>query len=68
MYCSEEILLSQVLGRSISDLENLSDAREFQENEVINAQKRLRSIRAKLAILEGKMALALMSASFLICL
>ncbi|XP_009610612.1 protein PTST homolog 2, chloroplastic [Nicotiana tomentosiformis] len=59
---SQEFSSKEVLGRSISDLENLSDAREFQENEVINAQKRLRSIRAKLAILEGKMALALIDA------
>lgn len=61
-----EILFSQVLGRSPSDLQKLSDAREFQENDVINAQKRLRSIRAKLAILEGKVALTLTSVSFLI--
>ncbi|KAK4358148.1 hypothetical protein RND71_023758 [Anisodus tanguticus] len=59
---SQEFSSKEVLGRSPSDLQKLSDAREFQENDVINAQKRLRSIHAKLAILEGKMALALTDA------
>lgn len=40
-------------------MQELSDAWEFQENEVINARDKLRSIRAKLAILDGKMALAI---------
>ncbi|XP_021685445.2 protein PTST homolog 2, chloroplastic isoform X2 [Hevea brasiliensis] len=44
------------------DLLKLSDAWEFQENEVINAQAKLRSIRAKLAVLDGKMALAIIDA------
>ncbi|KAM3203116.1 protein PTST 2, chloroplastic isoform X1 [Capsicum annuum] len=56
---SQEFSSKEVLGRSPSDLQKLSDAREFQENDIINVQRRLRSIRAKLAILEGKMALAL---------
>ncbi|KAK7307145.1 hypothetical protein VNO77_39956 [Canavalia gladiata] len=47
---------------SSNDLAKLSDAWEFQENEIMNAQDRLRSIRAKLAVLEGKMALAIMDA------
>ncbi|KAK4376743.1 hypothetical protein RND71_003039 [Anisodus tanguticus] len=59
---SQEFSSKEVLGRSPSDLQKLSDEREFQENDVINAQKRLRSIRAKFAILEGKMALALTDA------
>lgn len=59
---NQEFSSKEVLGRSPSDLQKLSDAREFQENDVINAKKRLRSIRAKLAILEGKMALALTDA------
>ncbi|KAL5100356.1 hypothetical protein RYX36_004683 [Vicia faba] len=47
--------------KSTSDnLEKLSDAWEFQETEIMNAQARLRSLRAKLAVLEGKMALAIM--------
>ncbi|XP_059316695.1 protein PTST homolog 2, chloroplastic [Lycium ferocissimum] len=59
---SPDFSSKEVLGGSPSDLQKLSDAREFQENDVINAQKRLRSIRAKLVILEGKMALALSDA------
>ncbi|KAJ8441300.1 hypothetical protein Cgig2_024812 [Carnegiea gigantea] len=44
------------------DLRKLSDASEFQENEIMSAQEKLRSIRAKLAVLEGKMALAITDA------
>ncbi|KAM6570946.1 hypothetical protein CsatA_015026 [Cannabis sativa] len=44
------------------DLRNLSDAWEFQENEIMNAKSSLRSTRAKLAVLEGKMALAIINA------
>lgn len=50
----------QVAGRSSSDLQKVSDASEFQENELMNSQERLRSIRAKLAVLEGKVTLAIM--------
>ncbi|XP_048235253.1 protein PTST homolog 2, chloroplastic isoform X2 [Ricinus communis] len=49
---------SQRVGSS-DDLAKLSDAWEFQETEIMKAQDRLRSIRAKLAVLEGKMALAI---------
>ncbi|XP_055810137.1 protein PTST homolog 2, chloroplastic isoform X2 [Solanum dulcamara] len=62
----QEFSSKEVLGRYPSDLQNLSDAREFQENDIINAQKRLRSIRAKLAILEGKVALTLTDAEKLL--
>ncbi|XP_030484018.2 protein PTST homolog 2, chloroplastic isoform X2 [Cannabis sativa] len=44
------------------DLRKLSDAWEFQENEIMNAKSLLRSTRAKLAVLEGKMALAIINA------
>ncbi|KAF8040547.1 hypothetical protein BT93_B2698 [Corymbia citriodora subsp. variegata] len=48
---------------SISDdLQKLSDAWEFQENEIMNAKDKLRSMRAKLAVLEGKMSLAIIDA------
>lgn len=48
-------------GRETSnDLHKISDAWEFQENEIMKAKDRLRSIRAKLAVLEGKMTLAIM--------
>jgi hypothetical protein len=43
-------------------LENLSDDWEYKENEIIHAQNKLRSTRAKLAVLEGKMAMAIMYA------
>ncbi|CAO2829154.1 unnamed protein product [Amaranthus hypochondriacus] len=44
------------------DLRQLSDVSEFQENEIMNAQDKLRSLRAKLAVIEGKMALAIVDA------
>ena len=53
-------ILQQVQKSSSDDLAKLSDAWEFQENEIMNAQGRLRSIRAKLSVLEGKMVLAIM--------
>ncbi|XP_027361317.1 protein PTST homolog 2, chloroplastic [Abrus precatorius] len=60
---SSDIVKMQTGQESSSDdLAKLSDAWEFQENEIMNAQDRLRSIRAKLAVLEGKMALAIMDA------
>ncbi|KAM7484322.1 hypothetical protein LguiA_000331 [Lonicera macranthoides] len=49
-------------GSSSSDVQKLSDALEFHENEFMDSQGRLRSIRAKLAVLEGKMALAIIEA------
>ncbi|CAL5428891.1 unnamed protein product [Camellia sinensis] len=58
---SEELVFKE--GHETSnDLWKLSDAWEFQENEIMSAQDRLRSIRAKLAVLEGKMALAIIDA------
>lgn len=51
---------NQVSRNSSNELETLSDALEFKENEVMNVQERLRSIRASLAVLEGRMALAIM--------
>ncbi|XP_019167205.1 PREDICTED: uncharacterized protein LOC109162951 isoform X2 [Ipomoea nil] len=56
---SEEYISREV---TTSGLEKLSDAWEFQENEFINAHERLRSIRAKLAVTEGKMTLATIDA------
>ncbi|KAL3751653.1 hypothetical protein ACJRO7_012477 [Eucalyptus globulus] len=44
------------------DLQKLSDAWEFQENEIMDAKDKLRSMRAKLAVLEGKMSLAIIDA------
>ncbi|KAJ4823259.1 hypothetical protein Tsubulata_042383 [Turnera subulata] len=48
--------------RSADDYFKLSDALEFQENEIMFAQDKLRSLRAKIAVLEGKMALAIIDA------
>ncbi|XP_073134103.1 protein PTST homolog 2, chloroplastic [Henckelia pumila] len=55
----EESITDEVDGFSVSDFQKLSDEREFQENEFMSAQERLRSIRARMAILEGKMAMAI---------
>ncbi|XP_011006587.1 PREDICTED: uncharacterized protein LOC105112553 isoform X2 [Populus euphratica] len=49
-------------GRASDDLLKLSDAWEFQENEIMNAQDKLRSTRAKIAVSEGKIALAIIDA------
>ncbi|KAL3501322.1 hypothetical protein ACH5RR_035771 [Cinchona calisaya] len=59
---SEVINTNEVLASSSSDLQILSDALEFQENGIMSSRERLRSIRAKLAVLEGKMTLAIMDA------
>ncbi|WOL15244.1 hypothetical protein Cni_G24025 [Canna indica] len=45
---------------SIEELHRLSDAWEFQETEIMKARDKLRSIRAKLAVLEGKLSLEIM--------
>ncbi|KAH1264476.1 Protein PTST 2, chloroplastic [Glycine max] len=57
---SDKITMQMVQKSSSDGLAKLSDAWEFQENEIMNAQGRLRSIRAKLSVLEGKMVLAIM--------
>ncbi|XVF82493.1 hypothetical protein PTKIN_Ptkin16aG0053300 [Pterospermum kingtungense] len=55
----DEILSLEGDGSSHENLHKLSDAWEFQENEIMNAQDKLRSIRARLVVFEGKMALAI---------
>ncbi|KAJ8445425.1 hypothetical protein Cgig2_031238 [Carnegiea gigantea] len=55
-------LSEKVNGHLSEDLRQLSDASEFQETEIMHAQSKLRSLRAKLAILDGKMALAIIDA------
>ncbi|XVF44149.1 hypothetical protein PTKIN_Ptkin02bG0097900 [Pterospermum kingtungense] len=54
----DEILSREGDGSSTDNLRKLSDAWEFEENEIMNAQDKLRSIRGRLVVLEGKMALA----------
>lgn len=49
---------------SVEKLNQLSDAWEFQETQIMKARDKLRSIRAKLAVVEGKMALELMYITF----
>ncbi|XP_039039999.1 protein PTST homolog 2, chloroplastic-like isoform X2 [Hibiscus syriacus] len=61
--CNADEVLSRVGdGSSTDDFHKLSDAWEFQENEILNAQDNLRSLRARLAVLEGKMALSIIDA------
>ncbi|PWA50560.1 cyclomaltodextrinase [Artemisia annua] len=50
--------LNQVHDSSASELQQLSDVWEFQENELMKAEDKLRSIRSKLAVFEGKIALS----------
>ncbi|XP_038692316.1 protein PTST homolog 2, chloroplastic isoform X2 [Tripterygium wilfordii] len=57
----EKSILQKDLKNS-DDLLKLSDAWEFQENEIMNARDRLRSLRAKIAVLQGKYALAIIDA------
>ncbi|XP_068660129.1 protein PTST homolog 2, chloroplastic-like [Aristolochia californica] len=52
----------KVQGNYPEDLEALSDALEYQQTEVIKTQNQLRSTRAKLAVLEGKIALEIIEA------
>ncbi|GLT36991.1 hypothetical protein SLA2020_113350 [Shorea laevis] len=66
VFCSlrsdaDNVSLQEDDRRSKDDLQKLSDALEFQQNEILTAQGKLRSIRAKLAVLEGKMALSLIN-------
>lgn len=47
-------------------LDDISDDWEFEETKVMQAQEELRSIRAKIAVLEGRIALEIMYALILI--
>ncbi|KAA8532950.1 hypothetical protein F0562_032933 [Nyssa sinensis] len=59
---SEEFISKEGHESFSNNFQKLSDAWEFQENELMNAKDRLRSIHAKLAVLEGKMALSIIGA------
>ncbi|XP_024991784.1 protein PTST homolog 2, chloroplastic-like [Cynara cardunculus var. scolymus] len=61
-----QTLNSEVLESSSSELQQLSDAWEFQENEHMKAEDKLRSIRAKLAVFEGKIALSVIDTQKLV--
>ncbi|CAH9146653.1 unnamed protein product [Cuscuta epithymum] len=56
---SDENAPREATESSPSDLQKLSDALEFQENELMDSQEILRSLRANLAVVEGKMGLAI---------
>ncbi|ESQ34347.1 hypothetical protein EUTSA_v10007340mg [Eutrema salsugineum] len=58
----DEVVTSKDSEINSENLETLSDDWEFKENEIIHAQNKLRSTRAKLAVLEGKMAMAIIDA------
>ncbi|MQM19077.1 hypothetical protein Taro_052077 [Colocasia esculenta] len=55
-------ILSHGQEGSIQDLHKFCDALEFQETEIMNAQDKLRGLRAKLVALEGKIALDIVEA------
>lgn len=61
-----QTLNSEVHESSSSELQQLSDAWEFQENELMKAEDKLRSIRAKLAVFEGKIALSVIDTQKLV--
>ncbi|KAJ1294121.1 hypothetical protein BS78_01G122000 [Paspalum vaginatum] len=50
-------VLSDMSNGEATVLHDISDDWEFEETKVMQAQEELRSIRAKIAVLEGKMAL-----------
>lgn len=53
----DSVLTDMSNGDGANELNGLSDDWEFEETKVMHAQEELRSIRAKIAVLEGKMAL-----------
>ncbi|KAI3733598.1 hypothetical protein L6452_13042 [Arctium lappa] len=61
-----QTLNSEVHESSSSELQQLSDAWEFQENELMKAEDKLRSIRAKLSVFEGKIALSVIDTQKLV--
>ncbi|XP_023747925.1 protein PTST homolog 2, chloroplastic isoform X1 [Lactuca sativa] len=61
-----QTLTPKVYENSSSELQQLSDAWEFQETELMKAEDKLRSIRAKLAVFEGKIALSVIDTQKLV--
>ncbi|KAJ3687086.1 hypothetical protein LUZ61_016250 [Rhynchospora tenuis] len=59
---SNEFWLNQIDGSSAAKLDNLSDDWEFRETDILKAKDEVRSLRAKLSVLEGKMALQIIEA------
>ncbi|KAL1196243.1 PTST-like protein 2 [Cardamine amara subsp. amara] len=58
----DEVVTSKDSEINSGHLENIYDDWEYKENEIIHAQDKLRSTRAKLTVLEGKMAMAIIDA------
>uniref|UniRef100_A0A1J3HGR2 5'-AMP-activated protein kinase subunit beta-2 n=1 Tax=Noccaea caerulescens TaxID=107243 RepID=A0A1J3HGR2_NOCCA len=58
----DEVVTSKGSETNSGNLDNVYDDWEYKENEIIHAQNKLRSTRAKLAVLEGKMAMAIIDA------
>lgn len=59
---ADEIMLQKNHESTSNEIQNLTDAWELQQNEIMNARDKLRSTRAKIAVFEGKRALALIEA------
>ncbi|TVU45655.1 hypothetical protein EJB05_05147, partial [Eragrostis curvula] len=53
----DKVLSDMSNGDGATAVDDVSDDWEFEETKVMQAQEELRSIRAKIAVLEGKMAL-----------
>ncbi|KAK8444433.1 hypothetical protein SEVIR_9G135000v4 [Setaria viridis] len=58
----DKVLSNMSNNNGATVLDDISDDWEFEETKVLQAQEELRSIRAKIAVLEGKMALEIMYA------
>ncbi|KAG8062226.1 hypothetical protein GUJ93_ZPchr0003g17640 [Zizania palustris] len=58
----DKVISDMSEGDGVNVLNGISDDWEFEETKVMHAQEELRSIRAKIAVLEGKMALEIMYA------
>eukprot|EP00268_Persea_americana_P019208 TRINITY_DN19832_c0_g1_i2.p1 TRINITY_DN19832_c0_g1~~TRINITY_DN19832_c0_g1_i2.p1 ORF type:complete len:548 (-),score=115.41 TRINITY_DN19832_c0_g1_i2:195-1838(-) len=59
---TDSALSNKGQGSSLEEMHKLSDALEFQETEIMKTRDKLRSTRAKLAVMEGKMALEIIEA------
>ncbi|KAJ4769430.1 5'-AMP-activated protein kinase-like protein [Rhynchospora pubera] len=58
----KKVLSNEIDGSSAAKLGNLSDDWEFRETDILKAKDEVRSLRAKLSVLEGKMALQIIEA------
>ncbi|KAL5722567.1 hypothetical protein ACHQM5_006076 [Ranunculus cassubicifolius] len=56
-YQTDMVVPDKTTEESREESHSLSDSSEFRETEIMKSKDKLRSLRAKLAVLEGKMAL-----------